>query len=92
MCAGCGDDGELVGFGPQLGGAVCVTCRYEDESAFKLSPDRLQLLAHLLSCDFGANAEKQATIDVTHALRRYAEYHLERPLRSLALLATYQTT
>jgi hypothetical protein len=46
------------------------------------------LLAHLLSCDFGQSAEKQATIDVTHALRRYAEYHLERPLRSISLLAT----
>jgi hypothetical protein len=53
-----------------------------------LDPDRLRLLAHLLACDFGASAEKQATIDVTHALRRYAEYHLERPLRSLGLLAT----
>jgi DNA repair protein RecO (recombination protein O) len=88
VCAGCGDAGDLVGFGPQLGGAVCITCRYEDESAFKLDPDRLRLLAHLLACDFGASAEKQATVDVTHALRRYAEYHLERPLRSLGLLAT----
>ncbi|MGH2752236.1 MAG: DNA repair protein RecO [Actinomycetota bacterium] len=88
VCAGCGDGGALVGFGPQLGGAVCGTCRFEDESAFKLSPDRLQLLAHLLSSDFGQTAEAQATIDVTQALRRYAEYHLERPLRSLSLLAT----
>jgi len=86
VCAGCGEGGGLVGFGPGLGGAVCGSCRFEDESAFRLSPDRLQLLAHLLSSDFGQTAEPQATIDVTHALRRYAEYHLERPLRSLSML------
>ncbi|MDQ4059397.1 MAG: DNA repair protein RecO, partial [Actinomycetota bacterium] len=88
VCAGCGDPGDLVGFGPALGGAVCGTCRLDDESAFRLSPDRLQLLARLLSADFGERAESEATTDVTHALRRYAEYHLERPLRSLSLLST----
>ncbi len=88
VCAGCGDPGDLVGFGPALGGAVCGTCRFEDESAFRLSPDCLQLLARLLSADFGESAQPEATTEVTHALRRYAEYHLERPLRSLSLLST----
>ena len=87
VCAGCGEADDLVGFGPALGGAVCRSCRFEDESSFRLSPDRLRLLALLLSSDFGQIAEAQATLDITHALRRYAEYHLERPLRSLALLA-----
>ncbi|MGH2734664.1 MAG: DNA repair protein RecO [Actinomycetota bacterium] len=87
VCGGCDED-EVVGFSPALGGAVCAACSFEDDSAFRLGPDRLLLLAKLLRDEFGVAAETQATIDVTQALRRYAEYHLERPLRSLTLLAT----
>lgn len=86
VCAGCGGAASLVGFSPSLGGAVCETCRYEDESSFRLRPEQLTLLARLLSAEFGVAAGAQDTIDITHVLRRYAEYHLERPLRSLQLL------
>ena len=88
VCAGCGGSQGLVGFSPSLGGAVCRDCFEEDEAAFGLSPDRIALLSQLLASDFGAAADVGATIEVTQALRRYAEYHLERPLRSLQLLAT----
>lgn len=87
VCAGCGD-ARVEGFSPALGGAVCPACSLEDDSAFPMAHERLLLLARLLGAEFGVPAETQATIDVTHALRRYAEYHLERPLRSLTLLAT----
>jgi DNA repair protein RecO (recombination protein O) len=88
LCAGCGRSGGLGGFSPALGGAVCRACWIQDEHAFRLPADRLALLARLLASDFGAPADIGATIEVTQALRRYAEYHLERPLRSLQLLAT----
>jgi hypothetical protein len=39
-----------------------------------------------LASDFGVAGDDSATSELTHALRRYAEYHLERPLRSLELL------
>jgi hypothetical protein len=51
-----------------------------------MSGDRIGLLAHLLASDFGVVSDERATSELTHALRRYAEYHLERPLRSLELL------
>ncbi len=88
VCAGCGRSGGLGGFSPAMGGAVCRNCWGEDDEAFRLPGDRIALLAKLLVADFGASADPTATVEVTQALRRYAEYHLERPLRSLQLLAT----
>ncbi|MDQ3957778.1 MAG: DNA repair protein RecO [Actinomycetota bacterium] len=90
-CAGCGETAAgLGGFSAAMGGAVCVACWREDRDALQVSLDRLQLLARLLDSDFGAVADPgaAATNEVTHVLRRYAEYHLERPLRSLHLIAT----
>ena len=86
-CAGCGADSGLVGFSPEIGGALCSDCWAEDPQAFRLGEDRLVLLSHLLSADFGERAEPPVVIEITDALRRYAEYHLERPLRSLQLIA-----
>lgn len=88
VCAGCRRSSDLGGFSPSMGGAVCRDCWGVDEDAFRLPTDRIALLATLLNSDFGASADVGATIEVTQALRRYAEYHLERPLRSLQLLAT----
>lgn len=85
LCAGCGGTAGLGGFSPSMGGAVCRSCWEEDEGAFRLHADRIRLLAHLLAADFGWPAEEPAASEVTDALRRYAEYHLERPLRSLQL-------
>ncbi len=45
------------------------------------------LLGRLLRSDFGLGADAGATAEVTGALRRYAEYHIERPLKSLQLAA-----
>ncbi|HZA41590.1 MAG TPA: DNA repair protein RecO [Actinomycetota bacterium] len=88
VCAGCGNGGRLAAFSPALGGAVCDPCRTDDHGAVELTGDRLALLSHLLVSDFGAPADPIAAADVTTALRGYAEYHLERPLRSLRFLAT----
>ena len=88
VCAGCGRSDGLGGFSPSLGGAVCRDCAQEDDAAFGLAPEMIALLSRLLAADFGAPGDVGATIEVTQALRRYAEYHLERPLRSLQLLAT----
>jgi DNA repair protein RecO (recombination protein O) len=86
VCAGCGSPGPLGAFSSSMGGAVCGSCWNEDPEAYGLSPERISLLARLLRDDFGQLADPEAAIEVTHVLRRYAEYHLERPLRSLQLL------
>jgi DNA repair protein RecO (recombination protein O) len=88
VCAGCGSSTDLGGFSAALGGAVCRRCWEEDDGALRLAPDRISLLAHLLASDFGMAADPAPASEVTLALRRYAEYHLERPLRSLQLPAT----
>lgn len=85
-CAGCGEKVALGGFSPALGGAVCEECWREDRDATKLSAERIALLLHMLGSELGQPADAETTIELTHTLRRYAEYHLERPLRSLHLL------
>jgi DNA repair protein RecO (recombination protein O) len=87
VCAGCGTAGPFIGFSSSLGGAVCEPCWREDRDSFRLEPDRLVLLARLLRGEFGEIAEPVVLSEVTQILRRYAEYHLERPLRSIQLLA-----
>jgi DNA repair protein RecO (recombination protein O) len=86
VCANCGTTSGLGGFSAAMGGAVCRSCWEEDEAAFRLSPDRITLLSELLVSEFGHYADAEATAEVTQSLRRYAEYHLERPLKSLQLL------
>jgi DNA repair protein RecO (recombination protein O) len=85
VCAGCGEAAALSGFSPAIGGAVCDLCRREDRDSFRMAPAHLALMGHLLTSDFGAEAPTDATGKVTLALQRYAEYHLERPLKSLQL-------
>jgi DNA repair protein RecO (recombination protein O) len=86
-CAGCGDERAFGVFSAALGGAACHSCWEEDRDAIPLDADRFDLLAGLLSAEFGARADPDAVADVTRALRHYAEYHIERPLRSVEMLS-----
>ena len=85
-CAGCGDQTFLGGFSPALGGAVCEVCWTEDQDALGIPADRIALMSSLLASEFGLAAPGESLDEVTNALRRYAEYHLERPLRSLQMM------
>jgi DNA repair protein RecO (recombination protein O) len=87
VCAGCGDAGPFGGFSPSLGGAVCEECWRQDRGAVRLAPDRIALLGRLLDSEFGEAVERPALLEITQVLRSYAEYHLERPLRSVHLFA-----
>ncbi len=88
VCAGCERPQPLSAFSAALGGAVCEDCWHEDRDAQRLGSDRIALLGRLLNAEFGQAAESDAVVEVTQILRSYAEYHLERPLKSLYLLAT----
>ena len=87
VCAGCGATSGLGGFSAAMGGAVCEACWRQDRDAERLGPERIATLNRLLSEDLGADADEVAG-ELTQLLRRYTEYHLERPLKSLHLLAT----
>jgi hypothetical protein len=54
----------------------------------RLSTQGLALLSDLLVSDFGRPATIHELGEINAVLRRYAEFHLERPLRSMHLLAT----
>jgi DNA repair protein RecO (recombination protein O) len=88
VCSGCGDEAGLVGFSAALGGAVCKSCWREDRESIRMEAEHLELLAHLLRSEFGQMSDQRATFEMTQALRRYAEYHLERPLRTLHVAAS----
>jgi DNA repair protein RecO (recombination protein O) len=88
MCAGCGDEHDLGAFSPAFGGVVCRRCWGQDRDAIRLSQVHIESMSSLLDHDLGERKLEDAmTFEVTHVLRRYAEYHLERPLKSLALFA-----
>lgn len=87
VCAGCGSAAGLSGFSASFGGAVCDDCWRKDRDAERLGTERIATLNRLLAEDLGADAGEFAG-ELTQLLRRYTEYHLERPLKSLHLLAT----
>ena len=88
VCAGCGEPGPLTGFSAAFGGAVCDGCWRQDRDAARFDSTHIALLNRLLRSDFGEDADAAATIELTQVLKGYAEYHLERPLKSLHLVAT----
>jgi DNA repair protein RecO (recombination protein O) len=87
-CAGCGKGIELTAFSAALGGAACHECVREDPAAFLLSSDAVRMLNVLLASDFRGDGDPRVASELTGALKSYAEYHLERPLRSLRFLQT----
>ncbi|HEX2049683.1 MAG TPA: DNA repair protein RecO [Actinomycetota bacterium] len=87
-CSSCGGGGPFAGLSAAVGGSVCERCARADRSAYRMPPDRIPLLGRLLASDFGHPAEPDAVADLVRALRGYAEYHLERPLRGLRFVAT----
>ena len=88
VCGGCGSTNDLRGFSAALGGVVCESCLNEEEDAVNLSNESLDSLKRLLASDLGQPGNPDETTQLTRMLRRYAEYHLERPLRSLEIPAT----
>ena len=87
-CAGCDEDAVLGAFSPALGGAICEMCWHEAGDSIRMGADEIKLMAHLLGSDFGQTGDMRTTLVMTQALRSYAEYHLERPLKTLHALHT----
>jgi DNA repair protein RecO (recombination protein O) len=83
VCAGCGESRDLGGFSAALGGAVCAACWRAEQDAVRMPAAQIALLGRLLACDFGEDASTDAVVELTQTLKHYAEYHLERPLKSL---------
>ncbi|TML18651.1 MAG: DNA repair protein RecO [Actinobacteria bacterium] len=84
-CVGCGIAEPLVAFGFIEGGAQCPSCR----TGVSLSDDALQLLRQIFGGQLGLALEAPAsatTAELDTLATRLFEAHLERQLRSIALL------
>jgi DNA repair protein RecO (recombination protein O) len=87
-CASCGDDdGPFVAFDLEEGGVLCETCgRFTGR---RIDADTLQLVRRILGGDLrGALAEPPGptTVSTERLALTSLEHHLERRLRSAALL------
>ena len=85
-CATCGASNELVAFDLSQGGVLCRTC---GRGALPLAPDSLDLIRRILGGGLGPALNEPAspaTDEVAHLATRALEHHLERRLRSMALL------
>jgi DNA repair protein RecO (recombination protein O) len=86
-CARCGGAGPFVAFSAEDGGVVCEQCGRV--GGRRVGPDALALVGRILGGDLrGALAEPPgaATSEVERLALSTLEHHLERRLRSAALL------
>lgn len=84
-CVDCGRDDELVAFDPGAGGMLCPDCR----RGVAVSAEALDLIRQILGGQLGAalnEPESPATHQVDAIAAGALEFHLERRLRSLAVL------
>ncbi len=85
-CAGCGRRDELTRFSFPAGGVLCEQCR--TPGAYALRHGLTAYLAALAGADLGELPETNEVFagEARGVARRFVEYHLERQIRSLAVL------
>ena len=82
-CTECG--APALWFSPGQGGAVCAACRSTD--AVQVTSGVLKLLNDLMMEGAWMSPDPQVVTTATRLARTYAEYHLERRLRSASAAA-----
>jgi len=87
-CAVCGAPGPLEWFSAGQGGALCGTCAEHD--AGRVSPPAIRWLDDLARVELLGAGDMTPEMDVRREARAmlygFAEYHLERRMRSFSLL------
>ncbi len=81
QCAECGE--PAVCFSPGQGGAVCYRCR--DQEAEEVGVRVLELMRDLEKDGAWMKADKTMSETASRLARYYAEYHIERRLKSAAM-------
>lgn len=86
QCAGCGRTDDLRRFSFSAGGVLCERCR--TAGAYALRDGLTGYLAALSTADLAALPPADATFsgEARGVARRFVEYHLERQIKSLAVL------
>jgi DNA repair protein RecO (recombination protein O) len=87
-CARCGTAGEHTSFVAQLGGMVCSDCA--PVGSARVAPATTSLLRSLMAgeWDLIAGAPESATSAASGLVAAYAQWHLERGIRSLSHVET----
>jgi DNA repair protein RecO (recombination protein O) len=85
-CAACGRQEDLHRFSFAGGGAICDRCRVE--GSVRLRDGLTEYLAVLADAEFTAlpTSEETYSSEAMGIARRFVEYHLDRKLRSLAVM------
>jgi DNA repair protein RecO (recombination protein O) len=85
-CAGCGRVDGLTRFSFAAGGVLCERCR--TPGAYALRDGVTEYLARVASADLAdlAPADPSFSGEARGVARRFVEYHLERKIKSLAVL------
>jgi len=84
LCVSCGEDGPLVAFDLDHGGALCRSCR----SGSPMSPAALDVLRAMLGGRLNDVLEMGASpvsAEVSHLATHAFEHHIERRLRAVAM-------
>lgn len=87
-CVRCGEDGPLVAFDMDQGGALCRACR----TGAPLSPEALDLMRMILGGrlnDALAAPASTTTHEVAAHATRALEHHIERRLRTVAMFESH---
>lgn len=86
-CAQCGSDGIHANFVVQLGGLICSNCA--PTGAVSVGPDAVRLLDALMRGEWDvAETQPSATVaQVDGLVSAYAQWHMDRHLRSLEHVA-----
>jgi DNA repair protein RecO (recombination protein O) len=86
-CARCAAPGPHASFVGQLGGAVCANCA--PAGSPRIAPSALELLRALLAGDWQTidQAPGRDVAAASGTIAAYAQWHLERGIRSLALVS-----
>lgn len=90
-CAVCGTPGPHPWFAAGQGGSVCSSCAEHD--AGRVSEPAVRWLDALSRTDLAGSGDMTPTVDVRRESRAmlygFAEYHFDRRMRSLSLLARH---
>ncbi|MEJ1092626.1 DNA repair protein RecO [Microbacterium istanbulense] len=89
-CARCGSPGPHAAFVAQLGGMVCGSCA--PAGSPRIAPSALALLRALLAGDWETidQAPHADTAAASGTIAAYAQWHLERGIRSLAHVSDFR--
>ncbi len=94
-CVECGLPIEGAGsFSVKGGGLLCPKCRHKDRSALTVSCGTINFMHKIKTCDLEKTSRikvsKEVGRELEEVLKRFMQYHIARPVKSLTFLKELQ--